>query len=53
MASGGDAEEIADDKRRKAGKIEYPIHVDYCGICTLPPEVNDSLRLRLKIHAYL
>ena len=34
MASGVDADEEA-----VADAIEYPLHVEYCGICTLPPEV--------------
>lgn len=33
MASGGDTDEAA-------VKIEYPVHVEYCGVCSLPPEVN-------------
>lgn len=32
MASGGDT----DDRSKRT---EYPLHVEYCGVCTLPPEV--------------
>ena len=38
MASGGDT----NDKSKRTVKIEYPLHVEYCGVCTLPPEVIGS-----------
>ena len=34
MATGKDA-----DEEPVAVAIEYPLRVEYCGICTLPPEV--------------
>ena len=34
MATGVDP-----DEKAAADAIEYPLHVEYCGICTLPPEV--------------
>lgn len=44
MASGVDADEevgteTTDEVGRRARKVEYPLHVEYCGVCTLPPEV--------------
>lgn len=25
-----------------ADGVDYPLQVDYCGLCTMPPEVTDS-----------
>ena len=40
MASGGDAEDVVAGASKRTVKIEYPLHVEYCGVCTLPPEVT-------------
>ena len=54
-ASGVDADR-SDETSKKAGKIEYPLHVEYCGVCTLPPEVHNIIKVvfaTIKISAFL
>ena len=39
MASKAGAEDVGAETGKRAGKIDYPLRVEYCGVCTLPPEV--------------
>ena len=39
------AETVEEGASTVTAPVEYPLEVDYCGVCTMPPEVTNLLNL--------
>lgn len=40
---------VEDDEGGEAEGVSYPLRVDYCGLCTMPPEVNTCTIIYCKL----
>ena len=37
-----EVEEEEEEEETEVEVIDYPLRVDYCGLCSMPPEVNSG-----------